>query len=149
MLRTRDKKVLQKIHIRILQEDAGFEYYYDDVTLRKINDIRALIRVMTYKLAVKAKGLWRHVDLNVLSTRSLLAVNYRQPGGSSWCHLEERTKAVLSSGKVIGMNVTIHNPDIDPGMRYAKRIIKYLQAALSSLSMRGSQTAPSGIVSAL
>ncbi|MEW6603777.1 MAG: arginase family protein [Thermoproteota archaeon] len=138
MLGPRDIRILQKTNIRTL-EDAGVEYYYDDAALRKGN-IRTLTRRMTRKLAAKAEGLWLHVDLDVLSTRSLQAVDYRQPGGLSWGQLEELTRSALSSCEVIGMDVTIYNPDLDPGRHFAQRIIRYLQVAL--VSMRSSQTVP-------
>lgn len=75
MLGPRDRKMLQKTNIRTLEE-VGVEYYYDDAALRKGN-IRTLTRSMIHKLAAKAEGLWLHVDLDVLSTRSLPAVYYR------------------------------------------------------------------------
>lgn len=130
MLGPRDKKLLQKAKIRSL--DDGSIEYYDDISLRRGN-IRALADRVTRKLAATAEGLWLHVDLDVLSTRSLPAVDYRQPGGLSWSQLERLTSTILSSGNVVGMNVTIYNPDLDPDGRFARRIIKYLQTMLASV----------------
>jgi arginase len=129
MLGPRDKKILQKTKTRSL-DDGGIEYH-DDVTLRRGN-IRAMTCRATRRLAAKAEGLWLHVDLDVLSTRSLPAVDYQEPGGLSWSRLQELTSAILSSGKVLGMNMTIYNPDLDPDRRSAKRIVRYLQTALAS-----------------
>lgn len=129
MLGPRDKKILQKTKTRSL-DDGGIEYH-DDVSLRRGN-IRAMTRRVTRRLAGKAEGLWLHVDLDVLSTRSLPAVDYQQSGGLSWSRLQELTSAILSSGDVLGMNMTIYNPDLDPDMRSAKSIVRYLQTALAS-----------------
>jgi arginase len=136
MLGPRDKKTLQQFDIRSL--DGKIEYY-DDATLRKGN-IEALTRKVLQRLTPKLEKLWLHVDLDVLSTRSLPAVDYPQPGGLSWNQLESLTKTALSSGNVIGMNVTIYNPDMDPDKRFARRIVRYLQTVLAS--MPGSQNGP-------
>lgn len=136
MLGPRDKKTLQQFDVRSL--DGKIEYY-DDATLRK-GDIEALTRKVLRRLTPKLEKLWLHVDLDVLSTRSLPAVDYRQPGGLSWNQLERLTKTVLSSGNVIGLNVTIYNPDLDPDKRFARRIVKYLQTVLAF--MPDSQNAP-------
>jgi arginase len=127
MLGPRDKKVLQKTNTRSL--DDGSIKFYDDGALRKGN-IEALARRAVRHLALGR--LWLHVDLDVLSTRSLPAVDYQQPGGLSWNQLERLTSTILSSGKVVGMNVTIYNPDRDPDGRFARRIVKYLQTAMRS-----------------
>ncbi|HET6779868.1 MAG TPA: arginase family protein [Nitrososphaera sp.] len=131
LLGPRDKKILQKTNVRSLDDDRNIEYY-DDTTLRKGN-IEALMSKVTRQLASKVKGLWLHVDLDVLSTRSLPAVDYQQPGGLSWSQLESLTKTALSSGNVMGLNVTIYNPDLDSDKRFAKRIVKYLQTMLASM----------------
>jgi arginase len=127
MLGPRDKKVLQKTNTRSL--DDGRIKFYDDGALRKGN-VEALVRKAVQHLA--PSRLWLHVDLDVLSTRSLPAVDYRQAGGLSWGQLEKLTGAILSSGRVAGMNVTIYNPDMDPDGRSARRIVKYLQTAMRS-----------------
>jgi arginase len=78
-----------------------------------------------------ARGAWWfHVDLDVLSTDSLGAVDYRQPGGFDWDTLELLTRRALSSPSLIGWDVTIYNPDLDPKRTDAKRIVRYLSEAL-------------------
>ena len=130
MLGPRDKKILQKTNVRSL-DDGNIEYY-DDTTLRK-GSIEALMSKVTRQLASKVKKLWLHVDLDVLSTKSLPAVDYQQPGGLSWSQLESLTNIALFSGNIIGLNVTIYNPDLDSDNRFAKRIVKYLQTMLASM----------------
>ncbi|HJS67807.1 MAG TPA: arginase family protein [Nitrososphaera sp.] len=127
ILGARDKKVLQKMGIRSLD---GLVEYHDDAELRA-GSIPALTSRVLRRLTSKTGKLWLHIDLDVLSTRSLPAVDYRQPGGLSWKQLEELAKAILSSGNVVGCNVTIYNPDLDPNRRHAKRIVKFLSAVLA------------------
>lgn len=127
MLGPRDKQILQNTNVKSL-DDRSITYY-DDATLRRA-DIPELTRKLTRQLASKVKRLWLHIDLDVLSTRSLPAVDYQQPGGLNWRQLEKVTKTILTSGNVIGMNLTIYNPDLDPDKRFASRIVKYMQNVL-------------------
>jgi arginase len=81
-----------------------------------------------------ARGAWWfHVDLDVLSTESLGAVDYRQPGGFDWKTLKLLTGRALSSPRLMGWDVTIYNPDLDPNRTDAKRIVRYLSDALGEL----------------
>ncbi len=70
---------------------------------------------------------WLHVDLDVLSTAALPAVDYQQPGGLSWADLRELTSTALDEGACIGATVTIYNPDLDPGDRHAGTIAAYIR----------------------
>jgi arginase len=74
---------------------------------------------------------WLHVDLDVLSTESLAAVDYPLPGGLAWADLERLTKRALATPGVIGWDVTIYNPDLDPDRSAAQRIVRYLGDSLS------------------
>jgi arginase len=70
-------------------------------------------------------GWWFHVDLDVLSTEALAAVDYRQPGGIRWGRLEQLTEVVLARPGCRGASVVIYNPDLDSGAA-AARICGYL-----------------------
>jgi arginase len=136
MLCTRDKKVLQKQGVESLSSKV-VEIFYDDTALRKSKNIEALInrtlKQLKSKTVTVVDKLWLHVDLDVLSTRSMPAVDYQQPGGINWNHLKKITKAIMSSGYTIGLNLTIYNPDMDPDGLFAKRIVNYLEYAVSFL----------------
>lgn len=60
-------------------------------------------------------GWWLHIDLDVLSTEALAAVDYQQPGGVTWDYLHRLTQGALSSGGCLGVSVVIYNPDLDQG----------------------------------
>ena len=136
MLGPRDKKVLQEQGIESLSR-KGVEMFYDDIAIRKSKRVEALINRALKQLKSKTTAmvdkLWLHVDLDVLSTRSMPAVDYQQPGGINWNQLKKITKAVMSSGYTIGLNLTIYNPDMDPDSRFAKHIVNYLEYAVSFL----------------
>jgi arginase len=73
---------------------------------------------------------WFHVDLDVLATESLAAVDYPQPGGLDWDALLNLSIGALSNVGVLGWDVTIYNPDLDPSGQGARQIVRYLAAAL-------------------
>lgn len=130
MLGPRDKSVMRRTGTRSL--DDGRITFYDAGALRKGN-VETLARRAIRQLTPKVEKMWLHVDLDVLSTRSLPAVDYPQPGGLNWSQLEKLIPAVLSSGRIIGMDVTIYNPDLDPDKRFARRIVRHLHTVLTSV----------------
>jgi arginase len=73
---------------------------------------------------------WLHIDLDVLATDSLAAVDYRQPGGLDWPMLTEITDAALGRPGALGWDVTIYNPDLDPTGQGAAGIVRFLATAL-------------------
>jgi arginase len=77
---------------------------------------------------------WFHVDLDVLATGALAAVDYRQPGGLGWEDLEAVTAAAVATPGLVGFDVTIYNPDLDPDGAAARRIAAYLGAAAAVLA---------------
>jgi arginase len=68
---------------------------------------------------------WLHIDLDVLSTQALPAVDYPQPGGIGWAELTAVSRTALSA-RPLGMDVTIYNPDLDADGAGAERIVGFL-----------------------
>ncbi len=66
----------------------------------------------------------------MLSTDSLDAVDYRQPGGIDWDVLTRLTRTALAVPGATGWDVTIFNPDLDPDGTRAQSIVRYLADAL-------------------
>jgi arginase len=77
---------------------------------------------------------WFHLDLDVLSTEALPAVDYPQEGGLGWNELDAVTRAALAA-RPIGWDVTIYNPDLDPEGVHARRIVRFLEALPDLLPM--------------
>jgi arginase len=71
---------------------------------------RALDRLTTPQL----DGFWIHLDADVLDDAIMPAVDYRMPEGLSWDELVSTLRIALASGKAVGIEVTIYNPDMDP-----------------------------------
>jgi arginase len=81
-----------------------------------------------------AAAWWLHVDLDVLATEALGAVDYRQPGGLDWDQLGELTAAALAVPGCAGWTVAIYNPDLDPDARQAGRIVDWVAAMAERLA---------------
>jgi arginase len=90
---------------------------------------------MAGDLVSRHQHWWLHVDLDVLSTAALAAVDYQQPGGLSWPQLESLTESLLDLGGCGGLSVCIYNPDLDGGAA-ASRIAEYVAAAARRLKSR-------------
>jgi arginase len=79
-----------------------------------------------------ADRFWIHFDVDVLDDALMPAVDYRQAGGLSWPEVERILGAALASGRAIGLEVTIFNPDLDPdgavGRELSERLARILSA---------------------
>jgi arginase len=96
----------------------------DAATTTPVADLREAVRATA---AQAPAGWWLHVDLDVLSTEALGAVDYPQPGGLTWERLDEISSAVAAVGGCRGASVVIYNPDLDGGTA-APRIARYVAA---------------------
>jgi arginase len=73
---------------------------------------------------------WFHVDLDVLSTEALPAVDYRQPGGLGWNDLSSVATTAFDHDPA-GWDVTIYNPDLDPERVHARRIVRFIASVMA------------------
>jgi len=77
-------------------------------------------------------GVWIHVDADVLDDAIMPAVDYRMPGGLSWDELATVLRTALHESRVLGMEVTIFNPRLDPRGAIARALAETLVRALTS-----------------
>ena len=77
---------------------------------------------------------WFHLDLDVLSTEALPAVDYPQPGGLDWPELDRVALTALGANPR-GWDVTIYNPDLDPERVHARRIARFIGSAVEQVSL--------------
>jgi arginase len=76
---------------------------------------------------------WFHLDLDVLSTQALPAIDYPQPGGLGWDELAAVATAAMSVDPR-GWDVTIYNPDLDPDRVHARRIVRFIGSVIERVS---------------
>lgn len=116
---------------------AGVPSVGDDVQIigpdRIANDPAGVGRASAQHVAV-AGSWWLHVDLDVLSSESLAAVDYPQPGGLGWSELTDLTTSAVRVGGLLGLDVTIYNPDLDPERSGAERIVRYLVETIATIN---------------
>jgi arginase len=77
-------------------------------------------------LAADPGRFWVHVDLDVLSTKALPAVDYWEAGGFDWSDLRDLLTPLVASPACAGLDVAIYNPSLDPRRRYAPLIVDLL-----------------------
>lgn len=130
MLGPRDKYDIQRFGATLLKEKIPS---YDDHFIENQN-VDAMIEHEVIRIGSKVDRWWLHVDLDVLSSEEFPAVDYLQPGGISWNNLEYLSLRFIVKNSCAGWNVTIYNPDRDPTLKYAKRIVNYFGNVLSSIN---------------
>lgn len=106
------------------------------IDLARIREVgvAAAARDAVDRLAVdRTGGYWVHLDVDVLDDAIMPAVDYRQPGGLSWPELETVLRCAMSTGRAMGLDVTIFNPRLDADGRLAARLVECLGRGLCTL----------------
>lgn len=130
MLGVRDATLLRTEGVRSLAQEVEL---YDDQALQR-ESLESITQAVLAHIQAHTSWWWLHVDLDVLSTEALSAVDYPQSGGLSWVQLERLSAIAMAAHGLIGWDVTIYNPDLDPDGSQAVRIVEYLLAATAHLS---------------
>jgi arginase len=81
-------------------------------------------------LAGSGRGVWLHLDLDVLDPGSLPAVTYPQPGGPDWEQLATALRPLARSPRLLGVSVADFRPDLDPAGALAARVLDLLDRTL-------------------
>jgi arginase len=92
-------------------------------------------RIAAAACASLPRPWWFHLDLDVLSTEALPAIDYPQPGGLGWDELVVVATTALRADPG-GWDVTIYNPDLDPTRVHARRIVRFLGYVIEQVSDR-------------
>lgn len=97
---------------------------------RRRGRIRAIADALAVVNQPHLDGFWVHLDIDVLDDNVMPAVDYRNPGGLSFDELTTILRAAIETGRACGLDVTIFNPDLDPGGHLARRIVEMLTDCL-------------------
>jgi arginase len=87
----------------------------------------ALARLSRPELA----GFWIHLDCDVVDDALMPAVDYRLPGGLTWDELRTLLRAAADTGRVVGLEVAIFNPTLDPDGSIARALVACLVGGLA------------------
>ena len=124
-----------------LQQNGGLSIP-SELEMITLADIRqagfasAIARVVKFLAREGLDGFWIHLDVDVLEDTIMPAVDYRMPNGLSWAELVVCLKTAISSGRAIGMQVTIYNPKLDPELSAGRSLVDALIAGLSFSTRR-------------
>ena len=80
----------------------------------------------------RCDGCWIHLDVDVLDDELMPCVDSRQAGGLDYQELRTILGLLLKSGYAAGLDITIFDPDLDPGGRYAAKLIQELAIVLNA-----------------
>ena len=81
--------------------------------------------------AASTQGFWVHVDMDVLATEWMFAVDSPEPGGMTPQELTTLLRTAVDSERCTGMEVTIYDPTLDPSGAGADLIIHMLAELFS------------------
>jgi len=77
-------------------------------------------------------GFFIHLDADCLDDAIMPAVDFRMPGGLSWDELHAVLRIALSTGKAVGLEITIYNPRLDKDGSAGRGLVNVLAAALAT-----------------
>jgi len=76
------------------------------------------------------EGFWIHIDVDVLDPKFMPAVDSPDPGGVNFDQLEDVLALALASPRIVGMEIDIYDPDLDPDGRYAGRLVAMIERVI-------------------
>ena len=100
-------------------------HLYDVPTVRRSGPTPLGLEV-ALALAHDPGHFWLHLDLDVLDQAVLPAVDYLMPGGLNWDEAAALVRPLAQSPALVGADVTILNPNLDPDGYYTQRVVKLL-----------------------
>ncbi len=105
--------------------------FYDLAGVRALGVAEAATWGLRGLLRDDLAGFWIHLDADVLDDAIMPAVDYRLPDGLSPAELSALLRTLLTSGRAVGMTITIFNPALDPDGAIARRFVASLLAGLA------------------
>ena len=124
-------------------ESPSFKQYYGDILRTEITQF-TIQQVLAEGIGVSARKViaklqerrldkvWLHVDLDVLDQAVMPAVDSPGSPGFNFAQLSELVGALCASGRCVGINFTIYDPDRDVNARYARPLVQCIADAVLS-----------------
>jgi arginase len=128
-------------------ESPEFDQYYGDIVKTRIKQItiQEVLRIGVHATCQKvierlsARGLdavWLHIDLDVLDQSVMPAVDSPGSPGLDFAGFAELIAGLVGSGRVVGADVAIYDPALDPGGLYAQPIAHCIAGGLGAIVTR-------------
>jgi arginase len=113
-------------------------FYRSGISIFEAEQIRKEGAESTAKKALEVvsrkdlAGFWIHLDADVLNQSVNPAVDSPNPGGITFPQLSEVLGVLLASPRVVGMHVTILDPELDPEGNYAASLVEAIASGFAS-----------------
>jgi arginase len=78
------------------------------------------------------QGFWIHVDADVFDETIMRAVDDPRPNGLAWEDLVSVLRVAIASGKAVGLQIAIYNPDFDPDGSNGRGLAATIRSALAA-----------------
>ena len=115
----------------IMPSAADSSMHYRDLAgLREAGMAQAAKEALAAVHGGTPREVFLHVDVDVLDSTIMPAVDSPQPDGLRYDELTALLKAIIGSGLVSGMEVTIFDPDLDPDGHLAGELATVLADSL-------------------
>lgn len=116
-------------------ESPGFMQYYGDIlrtgitqlTIQRVlaGGVEVAGRQVIARLEARDLGkVWLHLDFDVLDEAVMPAVDSPGTPGFNFEQLSSFVGALCASGRIVGANFTIYDPERDPDARYAPALVR-------------------------
>ena len=86
----------------------------DLAEMRERGMAQSAVDALNVVAKAETQGFWIHIDADVLDDAVMPAVDYRMPDGLSPDELAKLLRALLGSGRALGLSLSIYNPALDP-----------------------------------
>jgi arginase len=104
----------------------------DLAAVRRLGPARAAEEALAQFRASSVEGFWIHFDVDVLDSTAMPAVDAPQADGLSYAELQGLLRPLLASDLAAGMQVTIYDPERDPGGEAGRQLAPWLVSLLTS-----------------
>ena len=107
---------------------------YDLAKVRELGVEAAATAAVRHLTRPELQGFFIHVDADCLDDAVMPAVEYRLPDGLSIQELQRTLEIALASGKAMGIEVTVYNPNLDEDDEAGRELAGVLADALSKVT---------------
>jgi len=115
----RDELVALKIQLAVAQDIR--------------HDVEAVAREALMRLeSIDLSGFWVHMDADVLDPSVMPAVDSPDPNGLAVDEVRRLLRALVTSPRCAGFQLTIYDPDLDPDARCARLLADLVEHALAT-----------------
>ena len=105
---------------------------YDLARVRELGVDAAATAAVEHLTRPELQGFFIHVDADCLNDNVMPAVEYRLPDGLTLEELGRTLEIAMASGKAMGIEVTVYNPNLDKDGEAGRKLARVLADALGT-----------------